>query len=156
MPLTKERLEAQYPEENLNNVTQQIIEPHSSKEFSSVNSSNEIKSQNVIKPSPELLQAPYQPFETIINLSNSRSLKRKNYKGQLIRETPKIKKFRFQLIDTRNIARKDEPEKNVFTNAKKVDSGIKIKILPKKEETKRIVIQDSRLKISLFLLYCRV
>lgn len=142
LPLTQERLE-QYPEESLNNRSLQETAPHLSKEVSSASTSTENKSNNVIKPSPELLQAPYQPFETIINQSNSRFLKRKNYKGQSIREAPKVKKVRSQLIDTRNIARREEPDKNVFTNAKKVDSGIKIKILPRSEETKRIVIKDS-------------
>lgn len=132
----------QYPQEISNNP---LPEAHSSKEFPTPN-----KSYNVIKPSPELLQAPYQPFETIIKNS---TLKRKNYKGRSINEAPKVKKFHHQLLDTRNIARREEPEKNVFSNAKKVDSGIKIKILPKKEETKRIIIQNPRLKISLFLFF---
>lgn len=131
LPLTQERLELQYPQEISNNP---LPEAHSSKEFPTPN-----KSYNVIKPSPELLQAPYQPFETIIKNS---TLKRKNYKGRSINEAPKVKKFHHQLLDTRNIARREEPEKNVFSNAKKVDSGIKIKILPKKEETKRIIIQN--------------
>lgn len=154
LPLTQERLE-QYPEESLNNRSLQETAPHLSKEVSSASTSTENKSNNVIKPSPELLQAPYQPFETIINQSNSRFLKRKNYKGQSIREAPKVKKVRSQLIDTRNIARREEPDKNVFTNAKKVDSGIKIKILPRSEETKRIVIKDSRYSVknqSIFML----
>ena len=113
-------------------------------EYCGSSTSTGIKPLNVIKPSLELLQAPYQPHEEILKVASSRPLKRKNYKGQTVSGETKVKVVRPRLIDTRNIARQEEPEKKIFVNAKKVESGIKIKILPKAEGKKRIVIKDSR------------
>ncbi|XP_033211491.1 uncharacterized protein LOC117169296 [Belonocnema kinseyi] len=148
LPLTQERLDAHYPNESLGNGMSQVKEPSLPQEFCSASTSsgiqynNIIRPSNIIKPSPELLQAPYQPYETIIRTANSRKLKRKNYKGQSVDQGPKVRVIRPQLIDTRNIARRVEPEKKVFINAKKVESGINIKILPRTETKKRIVIKD--------------
>lgn len=150
MPLTQERLDAHYPNESLGNGMSQVTEPSLPQEFcgastsTGIQCSNIMRPSNVIKPSPELLQAPYQPYESILRTSNSRPLKRKNYKGQYVDQIPKVRVIRPQLIDTRNIARREEPEKNVFVNAKKVESGINIKILPRTETEKRIVIKDPR------------
>ena len=149
LPLTQKRLDTHYPNESLGNGTSKVTEPSLPPEYcgssksTGIQHGNVIRSSHEIKPSPQLLQAPYQPFEAILKASGSRSLKRKNYKGLYVDQAPKVRVFRPQLIDTRNIARR-EPEKKVFVNAKKVESGINIKILPKSEIKKQIVIKDPR------------
>lgn len=72
--------------------------------------------------------------------------KQKNYRGHRIGN--KVKVVRPQLIDTKNIylAKVNSTEKtNVFSNTKKVKSGITIKLLEKSDnEKKKIVIKNPK------------
>ncbi|XP_012288742.1 RNA-binding protein 48 [Orussus abietinus] len=156
LPLTEERLAKNYPGETLTTIYNGIpqnIDPRPVSEPSLPESTCHVTE---IQPNPaqELLRGPYLSNDVLFRSAGVRESKiiskespfnkRKNYKGQSANKTTKVRIVRPQIIDTRNIAKKDKSDKTVFTNVKQVDSGIIIKLLPKEgDEKKRIVIKDS-------------
>lgn len=120
LPLTKERLQQQYPGESFSSIYEEI--PRN------------------IDPRP--VSEPSLPKHEL-HLLQSRS---KNYKGQNI-EGVKVRLERPKLIDTKKLSQFKDSAKdvNIFSAVKKVDQGITIKLLPNAERTKkRILIRDER------------
>ncbi|KAL0126854.1 hypothetical protein PUN28_005308 [Cardiocondyla obscurior] len=152
LPLTEERIKHCYPGQTLSSICDGIpqnIDPRSvSEPHLPINWESEHNSS--IPSSSKSYSVPYQMTETImqtgIQQANKNAdfnmRKRKNYKGQRIDN--KVKIVRPQLIDTRNIARSNITEKpNVFSNVKKVDSGITIKVFDRpNNKEKKIVIKN--------------
>lgn len=157
LPLTEERLAQSYPNESLITIYDGIpreIDPRPVSEPSLPANWRNVQNTE-LKPAPELLAAPYRPFEAIMRAAGIRETKfipnescvgkRKNYKGQSVRENIKIRIVRPQIIDTRRTTECNvSDDKTVFTNVKTVKNGITIKLLPKKDERKkRIVIKNT-------------
>lgn len=114
-------------------------------------------------PDEDMPRAPYQPTDSVLIAAemSCRSTtvtrkpnpgRQKNYKGQYVKEKRSVRLTRPHIIDTRNIAiklsipeKKDTDDKKVFTNVKKVDTGIKIKLLPEVDKSKkRIVLKNPK------------
>lgn len=155
LPLTEERLAQKFPGETLTSIYNGIpshIDPRPISEPSLPSCSNYYERDTSI---PHTLQAPYQPAEAIIKAaedakpgSSVNSTKRKNYKGQPIKNNVKVRVVRPQIIDTSNIVKWNPPDKNnIFSNVKKVENNIVIKLVPKhNDEKKKIVIKSSSTK----------
>ncbi|XP_015601143.1 uncharacterized protein LOC107270552 isoform X2 [Cephus cinctus] len=156
LPLTEDRLAQNYPGESFTTIYNGIpreIDPRPVSEPSLP--SNWSKNPTRPIPAHELLQSPYQLYEPIMREAGVRESKlfsnetnfgkKRNYKGHIVEENAKVKIVRPQIIDTRNIAKKPDPkDKNIFTNVKRVENGITIKLLPKhQDEKKRIIIKNS-------------
>lgn len=103
----------------------------------------------------ELYSAPYQSTEPVIQARIQQAnknpdlnvRKRKNYREYHINNKSKVWP---QLIDTRNIAKLNSEKKNVFSNVKKIESGITIKLVDKSDsKKKKIIIKDPRYVYSL-------
>ncbi|XP_043250480.1 uncharacterized protein LOC122396291 isoform X3 [Colletes gigas] len=153
LPLTKERLIQHYPGETLSSIYDGIprnIDPRPVSEPSlpSTSYSNEVNDSIAFA----LSHAPYHPTEAVIrktevkeitSKSNFRRGKRKNYKGQTVDSNIKVKVVRPEIVDTSTIVKWNKSEKNLFSNPKKIQSNITIKLIPKSDnEKKRIVIKD--------------
>ncbi|XP_074097318.1 uncharacterized protein LOC141526287, partial [Cotesia typhae] len=122
LPLTKERLQQQYPGESFSSIYEEI--PRN------------------IDPRP--VSKPSLPKHEL-HLLQSRS---KNYKGRNI-EGVKVRLERPKLIDTKKLSQFKDSAKdvNIFSAVKKVDQGITIKLLPNAERTKkRILIRDESVR----------
>ncbi|XP_046741765.1 uncharacterized protein LOC124408682 isoform X2 [Diprion similis] len=161
LPLTEDRLSQTYPGESLTSIydgiprsidPRPVAEPSLPQNWPLPHSSKSL-------PDQELQFAPYQPNDAVLIAASTRSstnissrpdsVKHKNYKGQNIKERRFVKLTRPYIIDTRNMAKMTTPpqnsidEKPVFTNIKKVESNIKIKLLPEKQKNKkRIVLKN--------------
>lgn len=103
---------------------------------------------------PAILQAPYHSNEVLLNTLKASEItlepdcikgKRKNYKGQSIESNVKVRIVRPQIVDTSTIVKWNKSEKTVFTNPKKTQNNITIRLIPKSDdEKKRIIIKDPR------------
>lgn len=140
-----------YPGETLSSIYNGIprhIDPRPVSEPSLPSAS---QSQEVASSSTALLQAPYHPNEDVISearetVSKPDSAKgKKNYKGQAVDGSVKVRVVRPRIVDTSAIVKWDTSIKNVFANPKKVESNITIKLIPRSDnQSKRIVIKDPR------------
>ncbi|CAL7938838.1 unnamed protein product [Xylocopa violacea] len=151
LPLTEERLSHQYPGETLSSIYDGIPQNLDRRPVSepSLPSTSYDYQETVAS---NFLQAPYQPTEAIIRINESTETtqksekvgeKRKNYKGQPVDNNVKVRVVRPQLVDTSTIVKWDTSHKNVFSNPKKVQSNITIKLIPKDDnEKKKIIIKD--------------
>ncbi|XP_076681701.1 RNA-binding protein 48 isoform X1 [Andrena cerasifolii] len=152
LPLTEERLSKHYPGETLSSICNGIprhIDPRPVSEPSLPSTSH---SQEATSISTALLQAPYHPNEDVVKISEARESaskpdsakgKRKNYKGQAVNSSVKVRVVRPRIVDTSTIVKWDTSSKNVFANPKKVESNITIKLISRSDnESKRIVIKD--------------
>ncbi|XP_076761797.1 uncharacterized protein LOC143429860 isoform X2 [Xylocopa sonorina] len=151
LPLTEDRLTQQYPGETLSSIYDGIPQNLDRRPVSepSLPSTSYSYQENVAST---FLQAPYQPTEPIIRINESTEAtqkserigeKRKNYKGQPVNDSVKVRVVRPQLVDTSTIVKWDTSRKNVFSNPKKVQGNITIKLIPKNEsEKKKIIIKD--------------
>lgn len=151
MPLTEERIKHCYPGETLFSICNRIpqnIDPQSvSEPCLSVNWKND---HNSTTSSSESYQTPYQSTEAVIQTRiqpanknpNLNVRKQKNYRGHCI--VNKVKVVRPQLIDTRNIVRLNSEKMNIFSNVKKIESGITIKVLTRSDSKKKIIIKNPR------------
>jgi len=152
LPLTEERIKHCYPGETLSSVCNGIPQNIDPRPVSEPRLPINWKSNrnNDIASSSESYPALYQSTEAVIQAGtqqanknpNLNMRKRKNYRGQYIDNNVKI--VRPRLIDTRNIAKLNFTKKtNVFSNVKKVESGITIKLLERSNsEKKKIVIKN--------------
>lgn len=60
----------------------------------------------------------------------------------------KVRLVKSQLVDTSTIVKWDISNKNIFSNPKKINSNITIKLIPKNDvEKKRIIIKDLRYRL---------
>ncbi|XP_029159203.1 uncharacterized protein LOC114931386 isoform X1 [Nylanderia fulva] len=150
LPLTEERLKHCYPGETLSSICNGIPQDIDPRPVSEPRLPINWNYDNNIASGSELLSAPYQPTEAVIQAGSqqqntNRKLnlqKRKNYKGQYI-DNVKVKITRPRLIDTRSIVKSSSSEKtNVFCNVKKVENKITVKLLEKPDTAKKIVIKD--------------
>ncbi|XP_053985179.1 uncharacterized protein LOC128896379 isoform X2 [Hylaeus anthracinus] len=152
LPLTEERLIKHYPGETLfsiyNGIPQNIDpRPVSEPSLPSTSYSHQENDSTTALP-----QAPYHPNEAIIRTTevkegvskfDRRKAKRKNYKGQSADGNVKVRVVRPEIVDTSTIVKWDISKKNLFSNPKKVQSNITIKLIPQRDnEKKRIVIKD--------------
>lgn len=159
MPLTEDRLQHCYPGETLSSICNGIprdIDPRPVSEPSlPVNWNGNCSTSDVTAGSSSSLTAPYQPTEAIIQagtrqpnrIQGPNAYKRKNYKGQHINDNVKVKIARPRLIDTRNIVgfNKTVEKTNTFSNAKKIESGITIKLLKTSDsKEKKITIRNPK------------
>lgn len=157
LPLTEDRLQHCYPGETLSSICNGIprdIDPRSISEPSlPVKWSDNCSSSNATAGSSSSLVAPYQPTEAVIQAGIQQSnriqgpdvYKRKNYKGQHIIDNVKVRITRPRLIDTRNIVgfNRNAENTNMFSNVKKVASGITVKLLERSDsERKKIIIKN--------------
>ncbi|KZC07730.1 PREDICTED: RNA-binding protein 48 [Dufourea novaeangliae] len=148
LPLTKERLIKQYPGETLTSIYNGIpqnIDPRPVSEPSLPSTS--YSSQNSKSNAPAIPQAPYHPSEAILKETipkfDTARGKKRNYKGQSVDNNVKFKIVRPQIVNTSTIVKWDTSERKVFSNPKKVDSNITIKLISKSDnDKKRIVIKD--------------
>lgn len=129
LPLTEDRLSQQYPGETFSSINNGIpipIDPRAVSEPSLPGTSNNNTFQETTKK--------IKPTDV------------KNYKGRHFHNTPVVKIIRPKLIDTIKIKNKQINEKtdtNIYQAVKKVDSGIKIKLVSNNDNTKkRIVIKN--------------
>ncbi|XP_006612941.1 uncharacterized protein LOC122718524 isoform X1 [Apis laboriosa] len=149
LPLTKERLIQQYPGKTLSSIYDGIpqnLDPRlvcqSNLPSTSFEYSNNASILKVPYHSTEAIIKTSVPKETILK-SNYTKNKRKNYKGQYINNNVKVRLVKPQLVDTSTIVKWDISNKNIFSNPKKIDSNITIKLIPKNDvEKKRIIIKD--------------
>ncbi|XP_076231853.1 uncharacterized protein LOC143177663 isoform X2 [Calliopsis andreniformis] len=153
LPLTEDRLAQHYPGETLSTIYNgipQSIDPRPVSEPSLPSTSYDYqKNKSVVSV---LSQAPYHPNEALLKTSNIKETiskpdctrsKRKNYKGQYIDNNVKVRIVQPQIVDTSTLVKWDTSNKNVFTNPKKVQSNITIKLIPKNDnDKKRIIIKD--------------
>ncbi|KAK0167453.1 hypothetical protein PV327_004849 [Microctonus hyperodae] len=138
LPLTDDRLSQQYPGETFDSIYEGIP--------------RNIDPRPVSEPSlPRGLDFNSGLYTQLNNSSTTEAdvnfqgnSKRKNYKGRIINSNTKVRVIRPQLIDTKKlIAFNETEEKKVFPVVKKIDNGIKIKLLPaSNEKQKRIIIKD--------------
>ncbi|XP_076160286.1 uncharacterized protein LOC143143175 isoform X2 [Ptiloglossa arizonensis] len=151
LPLTEERLIQHYPEETLTsiyngipqNIDPRIVSEPSLPSTSYINQENDSITLT-------LSQAPYHPNETVIKTELKEGIskfdhqkgKRKNYKGQPVDSNVKVRVIRPEIVDTSTIVKWNTSEKNLFSNPKKIKSNITIKLIPKSDEKKRIIIKD--------------
>ncbi|KOC68473.1 RNA-binding protein 48 [Habropoda laboriosa] len=153
LPLTQDRLTQHYPGETLSSIYDGIpqnLDPRPVSEPSLPSTSYSHLENNSVPFASS--QAPYHPNEAIIRTckhketalkSDCTKNKRKNYKGQYVNNNVKIRVVRPQLVDTSTIVKWDMSNKNVFSNPKKVQSNMTIKLIPKSgDERKRIIIKD--------------
>ncbi|XP_071631339.1 uncharacterized protein [Temnothorax longispinosus] len=154
LPLTEKRIKHCYPGETLSSICKGIpqnIDPRPVPEPRlPINWEDDHNSSTV--SSSEIHPAPYQSTEAVIQAGIQQANKNpdlnerkwKNYRGHHIDN--KVKVVRPRLIDTRNIARLNFTEKtNMFSNVKKVESGITIKLLERSDsEKKKIVIKNPK------------
>ncbi|KAK0176086.1 hypothetical protein PV328_000255 [Microctonus aethiopoides] len=138
LPLTNDRLSQQYPGETFASIYEGIprnIDPRPVSEPSLPHGSD--------FNSGVFTHLNSSTTEADVNYHQGCS-KRKNYKGRIINSNTKVRVIRPQLIDTKKlIAFNETEEKKVFPVVKKIDNGIKIKLLPAfNEKQKRIVIKD--------------
>ncbi|XP_076625005.1 RNA-binding protein 48 isoform X1 [Colletes latitarsis] len=153
LPLTEERLIQHYPGETLSSIYNGIprnIDPRPVSEPSLPSTSYSNEENDSIAFA--LSQAPYHPTEAVIrktevkestSKSSFQSGKRKNYKGQTVDSNIKVRVVRPEIVDTSTIVKWNTSEKNLFSNPKKIQSNITIKLIPKSDnEKKRIVIKD--------------
>ncbi|XP_015517529.1 RNA-binding protein 48 isoform X1 [Neodiprion pinetum] len=161
LPLTEDRLSQIYPGESLTSIYDGIprsIDPRPVAE-PSIPQNCPLPHSSKSLPDQEQLFAPYQPNDAVLIATSTRSsgnissrsatVKHKNYKGQNIKERRFVKLTRPYIIDTRNMAKITTPSQNsiedktVFINIKKVESSIKIKLLPEEQKSKkRIVLKN--------------
>lgn len=149
LPLTEERLTQQYPGETLSSIYNGIpqnIDPRPLSEPSLPSTSYSLQEDPVAT-------APYHLTETIIKTTESKETviksdyarnKRKNYKGQSVNANVKVKIVRPQLIDTSAIVKWDTSTKNLFSNPRKVENNITIKLLSHSNDKKKIIIKNPR------------
>ncbi|XP_078038494.1 RNA-binding protein 48-like isoform X1 [Augochlora pura] len=154
LPLTEERLTKHYPGETLTSIYNGIpqnIDPRPVSEPSLPSTSSSCKdNQSITSAIP---QAPYNIDEAIIQATtinkkltrfDSAQSKKRNYKGQSIVSNVKNKVVRPSIVNTSTIVNWDS-KKKVFSNPKKVDSNITIKLISKGDiNKKRIVIKDPK------------
>lgn len=149
LPLTEERLAQHYPGETLTSIYNGIpqnIDPRPVSE-PSLPSTSWSYQENIIET------APYQPTEAIIKTAESTSNtsgKRKNYKGQPVNTNAKVRVVRPQLIDTSTVVKWDTSSKNIFSNPKKGQNSITIKLISNSNDKKKIVIKNPRYVIHYF------
>lgn len=157
LPLTEDRLKHCYPGETLTSICngipqnidpRRVIKPSLPINWNSRSNSSTASGSNASLPtSSRSTKAAIQPVTQQSNVNpDSNVRKRRNYKGQRIDDSVKVKIFRPQLIDTRKLAKPSSAvETNVFYNVKKVESGITIKLLGRSDnEKKKIVIKDPK------------
>lgn len=147
LPLTEERLIQHYPGETLSSIYNGIpqnIDPRPLSEPS-------LPSTSYNHQEDPIATAPYQLTETIIKTAESKETviksdhaknKRKNYKGQFVNADVKVKIVRPQLIDTSAIVKWDTSTKNLFSNPKKVENNITIKLISNSNDKKKIIIKN--------------
>lgn len=153
MPLTEERINHCYPGETLssicNNIPQNIDPRFVSEPRLPINWKNNHNSTTSYNS--ESYSAPYQSTEAVIQARIQQAnknpdlnvRKRKNYKGHHINNKSKV--VWPQLIDTRNVAKLNSEKTNVFSNVKKIESGITIKLIEKSDsKKKKIIIKNPR------------
>ncbi|XP_017881001.1 RNA-binding protein 48 isoform X2 [Ceratina calcarata] len=148
LPLTEERLTRQYPGETLSSIYDGIprsLDPRPVSEPSLPSTSYAPQENNTSIS----LQTPYHPDEAVMNASETAKRldcverKRKNYKGQSVDNGVKVRVLRPQLVDTSTIVKWDNSNKNVFSNPKRTQSNITIRLISKSDdEKKKIVIKD--------------
>ncbi|XP_029038192.1 RNA-binding protein 48 isoform X1 [Osmia bicornis bicornis] len=143
LPLTEERLAQHYPGETLLSIYNGIpqnIDPRPVSEPSLPSTSWGYQEN-----------APYHPTETIIKTAESKEIviksdhtsnKRKNYKGQPVNTNAKVRVVRPQLIDTSTVVKWDTSTKNIFSNPKKGQNSITIKLISNNNDKKKIVIKN--------------
>ncbi|CAK9801193.1 RNA-binding protein 48 [Anthophora quadrimaculata] len=143
LPLTEDRLSQHYPGETLSSIYDGIpqnLDPRPVSEPSLPSTSYSHLENN--PASFTSLQVPYHPNEAILK-SDCKKGKRKNYKGQYVNNNVKVRVVRPELVNTSTIVKWDTSNKNVFSNPKKVQSNMTIKLIPKNnDERKRIIIKD--------------
>lgn len=152
MPLTEERIKHCYPGETLSSICDRIpqnIDPRPvSEPRLPVNWKND---HNSTTSNSESYSAPYQSTEAMIQARIQQAnknpdlnvRKRKNYRGYHTNNKSKV--VRPQLIDTRNIAKLNSEKTNVFSNVKKIESGITIKLVENSDnKKKKIIIKNPR------------
>ncbi|XP_076294751.1 RNA-binding protein 48 [Lasioglossum baleicum] len=153
LPLTEERLTKHYPGETLTSIYNGIpqnIDPRPVSEPSLPSTSYNYQDNESITSATS--QAPYSIDEAIIQTTASNTKlsrfddvkrKKRNYKGQPVDTSIKNKIVRPSIINTSNIVNWDASGKKVFSNPKKVESNITIKLIAKNDNSKkRIVIKD--------------
>nr|XP_033329263.1 RNA-binding protein 48-like isoform X1 [Megalopta genalis] len=152
LPLTEERLIKHYPGETLTSIYNGIpqnIDPRPVSEPSLPSTSSSYQDNQFTSDIP---QAPYNINEAIIQATTSNEKlskfdsvknKKRNYKGKPIDCNIKNKVVRPSIVNTSTIINWDSSDKKVFSNPKKVDSNITIKLISKDDNNKkRIVIKD--------------
>ena len=152
LPLTEERLGQQYRNDSLKTIYNGIpreIDPRPVSEPSlPVGWKPEGDETSSQFPPP-----PYNDSDALgraVVQSQPEKSRKRNYRGRPVDEGIKVKVIRPQLVDTKKLVKFNEQEqKNLFTAAKKVNSGIKIKIFEKTDEgnNKRIVMKNPRYAI---------
>lgn len=157
--MTEQRLAKNYPNESMNHFQCQYSThagpPMTDLESPSTSTCPSVSYQP--HPAPELLQAPYQVTEAILREAgireskiiphngSSKRLKRKNYKGHTIYESTKVRVVTPKPIAVPQTTPKEEETKVVFSNVKKKESGIVIKLKKDdSDEKKRIVIKNPK------------
>lgn len=149
LPLTEERLTKNYPGESLTSIYQgipQSIDPRAVAEPS--------LPENWQNPQSDV-RTPYHPTEAVLVADETRSdpvRNKRNYKGRYVKEKQNVRMTRPHIIDTRNMPIKvtmpkgnEVEDKNVFVNPKKVETGIKIKLIPEQDKSKkRIVLKNPK------------
>ncbi|XP_011859177.1 PREDICTED: RNA-binding protein 48 [Vollenhovia emeryi] len=157
LPLTEERIRHCYPGETLSSICNGIpqnIDPRPVSEPRLPNNWQRDPSSSTVSSLESYPAAPYRSTEAVIQAGTQRAnknpdlnaRKRKNYRGHGTTVYNKV--VRPRLIDTRNIARLNSAEKtNVFSNVKKVESRITIKLLERSDsERKKIVIKNPNVR----------
>lgn len=145
LPLTKERLTKHYPGQTFQSIYKGIpqdIDPRSSSIKNALLSSKNVRLPTLHGP----IDNSKKTIEECPSTSKNYKLKRKNYKGQSIDDNVKSKVLRPQIVDTtRIIDWNNDKDKTIFSNVKKVESGITIRLTSKEcNEKKRIIIKDPR------------
>nr|XP_012141061.1 PREDICTED: uncharacterized protein LOC100879115 isoform X2 [Megachile rotundata]XP_012141062.1 PREDICTED: uncharacterized protein LOC100879115 isoform X2 [Megachile rotundata]XP_012141063.1 PREDICTED: uncharacterized protein LOC100879115 isoform X2 [Megachile rotundata] len=147
LPLTEERLTQHYPGETLSSIYNGIpqnIDPRPISEPS-------LPSTSYNHQEDAIATAPYHLTETIIKTAKFKETviksdytrnKRKNYKGQSVNDNVKVKIVRPQLIDTSAIVKWDTSTKNLFSNPRKIENNITIKLMSNSNDKKKIVIKN--------------
>ncbi|XP_020706752.2 RNA-binding protein 48 isoform X2 [Athalia rosae] len=160
LPLTEDRLSQIYPGESMRSIYDGIPQTIDPRPVFQPRLPNSWPMPLEPQCAPKILNAPYQTTDAVLKAAEQSksttapqkiSETKRNYKGRHVRERKNIRLTRPHIIDTRNmpikvlIPEQTDSVTKAFSNVKKTESGIKIKLLPEQDKSKkRIVIKNAK------------